>query len=105
MKVQEINNILEVDIKKILKTVSGNINNYSWQELNCFYRVFAIIFKQYANDASNLFLLFISFNVLFRQHTKNNISEYNRFNSMFDICSSFLQNCLGIKINVVFYSL
>lgn len=102
MKVQEINNILEVDMKKILKTVNGNINNYSWQELNCFYRVFAIIFKQYANDASNLFLLFISFNVLFRQHTKNNISEYNRFNSMFDICSSFLQNCLGIKINVVY---
>lgn len=44
--------------QKIITEVTENDADYSWDELNCFYRPFAIMYKTFSSIYYDLFLFY-----------------------------------------------
>lgn len=75
-------------------------DNFSWNELNCFYRPFAIVLSSINNQYFQTFLMFVSMYVTYVLEDGNQLT-YNKADVMLNYYNEELQNLFHSNINEI----
>ena len=83
--------------KKYIEEITTVENNFAWNELNCFYRPFAIVFNSINKQYFQSFLLFLSMYVSYVLEDETQLT-YNKSDIMFDYFNVELQSLFHSRI-------
>lgn len=89
---------------KIISSVSENDDQYSWPQLDCFYKPLAILFKSFKQEYFDLFLFYVSYYTCFladgyfMEALKNFDMPHILF---FDFYNKTLKNKFGLNVNKI----
>ncbi len=93
------NTLINVD-KKIINSITSNRDSYSWIELDCFYRPWAILFESFYPEYFDIFLFYASYHSSF---VPNGQFEKYTFE---DFYQSVLEDKFGLYIKrIAYYSM
>lgn len=100
-----LNGIDNHDVKvKIISDITENDDNYSWKEVNCFYKPIAILAKSFNQEFFDIFLFYVSYygafsiGEWFSDYTHDNkIPHYNFYKFFEDV----LKDRLGLFFKII----
>ncbi|MDP4147320.1 MAG: amino acid adenylation domain-containing protein, partial [Bacillota bacterium] len=100
-----VDNLVVNESSNIIKGINSNNDQYSWEELNCFYRPIAIIFKYFKKEYFDLILFNISFYSSFMADSElDSIQEGGVDKTFMRIYENFLHDKFKIKFKKIEYS-
>ncbi|MCX8131172.1 MAG: BtrH N-terminal domain-containing protein [Clostridia bacterium] len=94
---------------RVIDSITENTDNYTWKEISCFYKPWAILFESFKPGYFNLFLFYLSFYDSFKVDgwfSDKYLEKYHGtlFYQFFEFSKNVLQSKFGVHFKTVEFS-